>query len=177
MVTIFSDFINEFPNIKIELTSYANYQLYHALEQRMIDIVLGLSFPKYPDYQKILIKKYPLIVLINKNNPLANQKTVSQEELPNILFNVRKLYYQDNYPEFEGNLLKIACNQGCAILHAFTKDNCYNDYLKAIPLTPLSEKSVYLIYDQDNYNPLISNFINYLKTTSILNHKNYFLSY
>ena len=150
MVTIFSDFINEFPNIKIELTSYANYQLYHALEQRMIDIVLGLSFPKYPDYQKILIKKYPLIVLINKNNPLANQKTVSQEELPNILFDVRKLYY---------------------------KDNCYNDYLKAIPLTPLSEKSVYLIYDQDNYNPLISNFINYLKTTSILNHKNYFLSY
>ena len=90
---------------------------------------------------------------------------------------VRKLYYQDNYPEFEGNLLKIACNQGCAILHAFTKDNCYNDYLKDIPLTPLSEKSVYLIYDQDNYNPLISNFINYLKTTSILNHKNYFLSY
>ena len=73
MVTIFSDFINEFPNIKIELTSYANYQLYHALEQRMIDIVLGLSFPKYPDYQKILIKKYPLIVLINKNNPLAKR--------------------------------------------------------------------------------------------------------
>ena len=62
MVTIFSDFINEFPNIKIELTSYANYQLYHALEQRMIDIALGLSFPKYPDYQKILIKKYSLML-------------------------------------------------------------------------------------------------------------------
>ena len=94
MVTIFSDFINEFPNIKIELTSYANYQLYHALEQRMIDIALGLSFPKYPDYQKILIKKYSLIVLINKNNPLANQKTVSQEELPNILFDASKFAFR-----------------------------------------------------------------------------------
>lgn len=107
-----------------KVSSYANYQLYQELDKRKIDIAFGLSPKSF-----VIIKKYPLIVLINKNNPLANLNIISQEELTNILFDVRKLYLHDNYPEFEGNLLKISCNQGCAILHAFTKDNCYNNYL------------------------------------------------
>lgn len=168
LVDIFSRFSNMYPLVDIKVSSYANYQLYQELDKGKIDIAFGLSSQEFYNYKKILIKKYPLIVLINKNNPLANLNTISQEELTNVLFDVRKLYLHDDYPEFEGNLLKISCNQGCAILHAFTKDNCYNDYLKAVPLKPRSEKSIYLIYDDKINNPIVNNFISFISTNKAL---------
>lgn len=168
LVNIFSKFTTMYPLVDIKVSSYANYQLYQELEKGKIDLAFGLSSQEFCNYKKIFIKKYPLIVLINKNNPLANLNTISQEELTNILFDVRKLYLHDDYPEFEGNLLKISCNQGCAILHAFTKDNCYNDYLKAVPLKPRSEKSIYLIYDDKTNNPIVNNFISFISTNKSL---------
>lgn len=157
LVNIFNNFQKKYPHVTIRVDSFSSIELYQQLEHSKIDIALGVALDKYQNYQKLLISKYPLVVLISKNNPLANKQYLHQDELSNILFDVRKM--SDKAPEFEGNLLKIACNQGCAILHAFVKDNCYNEYIKAIPLKPIVEEGIYLIYDPKNQNPIINNFI------------------
>lgn len=139
--------------------------MYQQLTNSNLDVILGIDNHQN-NYQKLLIKKYPLVVLLSKDNPLSSKKTIKLEELNNILFDVRKLDNQNKFPEFEGNLLKIACNQGCAILHSFVKDNCYNEYLKTILLEPIIEEEIKLIYDQNNQNPIISNLITIIKNVS-----------
>lgn len=162
LVTIFK---KHYPLVNLELYSYSNLELYQQLTNSNLDVILGIDNHQN-NYQKLLIKKYPLVVLLSKDNPLSSKKTIKLEELNNILFDVRKLDNQNKFPEFEGNLLKIACNQGCAILHSFVKDNCYNEYLKTILLEPIIEEEIKLIYDQNNQNPIISNLIIIIKNVS-----------
>lgn len=162
LVTIFK---KHYPLVNLELYSYSNLELYQQLTNSNLDVILGIDNHQN-NYQKLLIKKYPLVVLLSKDNPLSSKKTIKLEELNNILFDVRKLDNQNKFPEFEGNLLKIACNQGCAILHSFVKDNCYNEYLKTILLEPIIEEEIKLIYDQNNQNPIISNLITIIKNVS-----------
>ena len=162
LVKIISKLNKKYPLLTIELNSYSNHELYQQLESATIDLALTMSNHD-PRYQQILINKYPLVVLVNKKSELAKKDKLHQSELNNILFDVRKIDNQNKFPEFEGNLLKIACNQGCAILHAFVKDNCYNQYIKAIPLEPVIEEGIYLVYDKNNHNPIIPNLINIIK--------------
>lgn len=168
LVKIISKLNKKYPLLTIELNSYSNHELYQQLESATIDLALTMS-DHDSRYQQILINKYPLVVLVNKKSELAQKSKINQNELTNVLFDVRKINNQNKFPEFEGNLLKIACNQGCAVLHAFVKDNCYNQYIKAIPLEPAVEEGIYLVYDKNNHNPAIENFIyNFLLT--ILQH-------
>lgn len=163
LVKIISKLNKKYPLLTIELNSYSNHELYQQLESATIDLTLTMSNHD-PRYQQILINKYPLVVLVNKKSELAKKNKLHQSELNNILFDVRKIDNQNKFPEFEGNLLKIACNQGCAILHAFVKDNCYNQYIKAIPLEPVIEEGIYLVYDKNNHNPAINSFIFLIRT-------------
>lgn len=163
LVKIISKLNKKYPLLTIELNSYSNHELYQQLESATIDLALTMSNHD-PRYQQILINKYPLVVLVNKKSELAKKNKLHQSELNNILFDVRKIDNQNKFPEFEGNLLKIACNQGCAILHAFVKDNCYNQYIKAIPLEPVIEEGIYLVYDKNNHNPAINSFIFLIRT-------------
>lgn len=163
LVKIISKLNKKYPLLTIELNSYSNHELYQQLESATIDLALTMSNHD-PRYQQILINKYPLVVLVNKKSELAKKDKLHQSELNNILFDVRKIDNQNKFPEFEGNLLKIACNQGCAILHAFVKDNCYNQYIKAIPLEPVIEEGIYLVYDKNNHNPAINSFIFLIRT-------------
>lgn len=165
LVNLVTSFKKHYPLVNLELYSYSNLELYQQLTNSNLDVILGIDNHKN-NYQKLLIKKYPLVVLLSKDNPLSSKKTIKLEELNNILFDVRKLDNQNKFPEFEGNLLKIACNQGCAILHSFVKDNCYNEYLKTILLEPIIEEEIKLIYDQNNQNPIISNLITIIKNVS-----------
>lgn len=158
LVKIITKLNKKYPHLSIDLNSYSNLELYHQLETANIDIALTMSNHD-SRYQQILINKYPLVVLVNKKSELAQKSKINQNELTNVLFDVRKINNQNKFPEFEGNLLKIACNQGCAVLHAFVKDNCYNQYIKAIPLEPVVEEGIYLVYDKNNHNPAIENFI------------------
>lgn len=163
LVKIISKLNKKYPLLTIELNSYSNHELYQQLESATIDLALTMSNHD-PRYQQILINKYPLVVLVNKKSELAKKNKLHQSDLNNILFDVRKIDNQNKFPEFEGNLLKIACNQGCAILHAFVKDNCYNQYIKAIPLEPVIEEGIYLVYDKNNHNPAINSFIFLIRT-------------
>lgn len=163
LVKIITKLNKKYPHLSIDLNSYSNLELYHQLETATIDLALTMSNHD-PRYQQILINKYPLVVLVNKKSELAKKNKLHQSELNNILFDVRKIDNQNKFPEFEGNLLKIACNQGCAILHAFVKDNCYNQYIKAIPLEPVIEEGIYLVYDKNNHNPAINSFIFLIRT-------------
>ncbi|WP_294581751.1 LysR family transcriptional regulator [uncultured Thomasclavelia sp.] len=165
LVNLVTSFKKHYPLVNLELYSYSNLELYQQLTNSNLDVILGIDNHQN-NYQKLLIKKYPLVVLLSKDNPLSSKKTIKLEELNNILFDVRKLDNQNKFPEFEGNLLKIACNQGCAILHSFVKDNCYNEYLKTILLEPIIEEEIKLIYDQNNQNPIISNLITIIKNVS-----------
>lgn len=166
LVKIISKLNKKYPLLTIELNSYSNHELYQQLENATIDLALTMSNHD-PRYQQILINKYPLVVLVNKKSELAKKNKLHQSELNNILFDVRKIDNQNKFSEFEGNLLKIACNQGCAILHAFVKDNCYNQYIKAIPLEPVIEEGIYLVYDKNNHNPAINNFVSLIKNKSL----------
>lgn len=166
LVKIISKLNKKYPLLTIELNSYSNHELYQQLESATIDLALTMSNHD-PRYQQILINKYPLVVLVNKKSELAKKNKLHQSELNNILFDVRKIDNQNKFSEFEGNLLKIACNQGCAILHAFVKDNCYNQYIKAIPLEPVIEEGIYLVYDKNNHNPAINNFVSLIKNKSL----------
>lgn len=163
LVKIISKLNKKYPLLTIELNSYSNHELYQQLESATIDLALTMSNHD-PRYQQILINKYPLVVLVNKKSELAKKNKLHQSELNNILFDVRKIDNQNKFSEFEGTLLKIACNQGCAILHAFVKDNCYNQYIKAIPLEPVIEEGIYLVYDKNNHNPAINSFIFLIRT-------------
>lgn len=165
LVNLVTSFKKHYPLVNLELYSYSNLELYQQLTNSNLDVILGIDNHQN-NYQKLLIKKYPLVVLLSKDNPLSSKKTIKLEELNNILFDVGKLDNQNKFPEFEGNLLKIACNQGCAILHSFVKDNCYNEYLKTILLEPIIEEEIKLIYDQNNQNPIISNLITIIKNVS-----------
>ena len=97
LVNLVTSFKKHYPLVNLELYSYSNLELYQQLTNSNLDVILGIDNHQN-NYQKLLIKKYPLVVLLSKDNPLSSKKTIKLEELNNILFDLRKLDNQNKFP-------------------------------------------------------------------------------
>ena len=153
---------NVFPNITCDIYSFPNDVLYQQLEDGNLDCIIAIT-PKNPErYSSYFMKHYPLVVLMNKADPLANQSIVNENQIHYPLFDMR---YQTSYSndELEGTLLHIACFGGYAITYQYLEQNAYFTNIKAIPLDSKDCIEIGLVYKKDNYPMVVEKFIKALK--------------
>ncbi|NBH83773.1 LysR family transcriptional regulator [bacterium C-53] len=148
LISYLSLFRSKYPEIEVNPYGYSNLALHQHIQNGTLDVGFGISMNNSRFHYRSL-KSYPLVLLTSKSGPLAGINEISEQELENVLFDVRN--YPTNSPlEFEGMLIKIACGYGNAIVHQFAKKNRFQDYLVSIPLIPCQMKTISLIYD-DHY--------------------------
>ncbi len=148
LLTYLSRFRAQHPDVEVNLYGYSNQTLHQHIQNGSLDIGFGFSTDNSHFHYQYL-KSYPLIALTAKESPLAQKNCISQKELDNVIFDIRK--FDENYSiDFEGLLAKIACGYGTAIVHQFAEVNRFHEYVASVPFIPLQKKAVFLIYD-DHY--------------------------
>ncbi len=154
LVQTFDAFLRDHPGIAFEPRSASNHELFLMSEQGRIDAFVCMETRKNSALEHYRLRSYPLVVLLPKSSPLAQRDVVHDQDLDRVLFDARDLPQGDEYyPEFEGNLLRIACGLGCAVLHSFTGNNCYGDYVVSRPLAPRVETSICLFFSSRTKSP------------------------
>jgi DNA-binding transcriptional LysR family regulator len=154
LVQTFAPFLRANPGISFEPRSASSHELLLMAEQGRIDAFVCMETHENSTLEHYRLRSYPLVVLLPKSSPLAQKDVVGDQDLENVLFDVRDLPYGDERsPEFEGNLLRIACGMGCAVLHSFTGNNCYDEYVVSRPLRPRVETSICLFFSSDLRSP------------------------
>lgn len=148
LISYLTAFKTRYPEMEVNLFGYSNRVLQQYIQNAFLDI--GFGFPvKNSSFHCRILKSYPLVVITSQKSVLASKSEISEWELENILFDVRN-YSEDDAPDFEGLLAKIACGYGNAVVHQFAEWNRFRNYLVSIPLMPLQEREICLIYD-DHY--------------------------
>lgn len=148
LIPLLSRFHAQYPEIEVNLYGYSNQSLHQRIQNGSLDIGFGF-FMNNSLFHYRFLKSYPLVVLTAKEGPLAGKKEISEQNLKNVIYDVRN-YPQNRSVDLEGLLIKIACGYGNAVVHQFAEGNRFQEYLTSIPLTPFQEKDVCLIYD-DHY--------------------------
>jgi len=158
---IIGEFNSRFPNVEIQLFESGSKQIEHKLEGGELDIGIMVPDPiKNHLYDSIDFVRSPLLVVVNKNNSLANKKIIKFEELKNekfVLFQEDFRLY-DNIIErcklnnFEPYIIckssqrefiveMVASDVGIAFLPEVT---CMETKKKDIVFIPLEEPRIYL---------------------------------
>lgn len=154
LVHTFGAFLKAHPAISFEPRSASNHELFLMAEQGQIDAFVCMETRENAALEHYRLRSYPLVVLLPRSSPLARKGSVGDKDLKDVLFDVRDLPQGDEYyPEFEGNLLRIACGMGCAVLHSFAGNNCYGDYVASRPLEPREETSICLFFSSRAKSP------------------------
>lgn len=158
LVSCISLFQKQYPDITLELYSGSNTELYQQLSEGSLDSIFAITPQDSDRYRSILVERYPLVVLMNRHDPLAEKGPIPVERLDYILYDAR-----DRHPEsqrdLESALLKIACFRGYAIVYGHTRNESYAPYLSASVLLPESEQSISLVYNRRNHHAVIEHFV------------------
>lgn len=146
LLSCLTSFKTRYPEIEVNLFGYSNQVILQHIQNASLDIGFGFPVSNSCLHCRVL-KSYPLVLITSQKSELALKSEIFEWELQNILFDVRNCS-EDDPPDFEGLLAKIACGYGNAVVHQFAEWNRFRNYLAAIPLMPLQEKEICLIYDE-----------------------------
>jgi len=136
------------PEIEVELYGLANKNLHRQIQNGSVDIGFGFTMNN-SHFHYFPLKSYPLVALISRESPLAERSHISPQELKDVIIDARN--HPENFStDFEGLLAKIACGYGTAIVPQFAEANRFREYVASVPLKPIYEETIYLIYD-DHY--------------------------
>lgn len=84
---IIGAFNSQYPNVEIQLFEGGSKMIEYMLENGKLDIGIMVYNPiKLDIYDSFKFVKSPLLVVVNKNNPLANKEVVKFDELRNEKF-------------------------------------------------------------------------------------------
>lgn len=155
LVKSVSFFKREYPHVRLNFSTGGNRELYQRLDKGELDCVVALTPPAEEEYASVLIREYPLAVCVNKSDPLAGRTALREQELPAVLFDMRR---QDG-PGLQAALFYIACYRGCAVVYDFLEREPYRDYIAWVPLASAQTVSVSLVYSQKNRHPVIEKFV------------------
>lgn len=158
---IIGEFNSKYPNVEIQLFENGSKQIENRLEAGKLDIGIMVSDPLKCDiYDTIEFVRSPLLVVVNTNNVLSNNKMIKFDELRNekfVLFQEDFRLY-DNIIErckinnFEPYIIckssqrefiaeMVSSGVGVAFLPEVT---CLEINKKNIVFIPLEEPSIYL---------------------------------
>lgn len=174
------------PNISMFLKRNDPTPLFENLEKNNHDIIFNFDFSSenYPNLEKKMIEKVPLITVLYQGHPLAYKSSLSREELRQEAFIVNKINYLkndgtekilDRYVELgfipnivyessdiETMLIMISAGMGISILPEYATSMLKNNLnLVYIPLRDENEYiEIYAFWKKDNSNPALQKFLN-----------------
>ena len=165
-VSIVHEFYKEHPQYHMSFDSGISYILREKLLNEQVDMILTHRYFDSPDYENLIICKVPIMVFVRKDSPYAKKQYLEKSELLNldIMYDTQGLYCEhgESIP-LDHLLLLILEGKGTALLPEFAIHYTqFQDYLVGIPVKDMEEK-IYAIYQKKNSNPLIQEFIKYLK--------------
>ena len=165
MRNLVTGFHERYPDIRMELGGHIRKDLEDLLDSGELDVILNIDASDTPDFRKVFLKKFPLVAVVHRDHPLALEERICADDLKNLIYDIRQ--EKDGRPNFEmeGALLQVSCNLGEAIVNEFVIQQNIRPYVAVIPLKPDRGRDMYMMCHRNKYNPLISCFEDFLKTT------------
>ncbi len=165
MRNLVTGFHERYPDIRLELGGHIRKDLEDLLDSGELDVILNIDASDTPDFRKVFLEKFPLVAVVHRDHPLALEERICADDLKNLIYDIRQ--EKDGRPNFEmeGALLQVSCNLGEAIVNEFVIQQNIRPYVAVIPLKPDRGRDMYMMCHRNKYNPLISCFEDFLKTT------------
>ncbi len=180
-----SEFSQKYPTVKVEISSGSHEQLYEAMEDNTIDLVLNDQRRAFSSaYNNLVLCESKMYIEISSANPLSKLKEVDINELKNIPCilvtnaqskNEEREYYEkivglkcdyvfsENYQDAR---LKIATGQGFMPIDIIGKQVHFDTAVGRIPLIRNNEqitKNYCAFWKKDNSGYYIEEFADILK--------------
>lgn len=185
ITSVITDFFNINANLLMSIKVADNYDAYYGLESGELDFAIVKIRPeeKSSKYEYVFLSEEKLCVLVNKDNRLANKKTIKAEELSELpllmadssssIYNdVRKVYKElganfnvifETTNDIELLNEMIANNYGVTIATESSAISTQNSKIKAIVIESPIKFSTYIVYPKDKqYNGIYKKFIEYV---------------
>lgn len=185
ITSVITDFFNINANLLMSIKVVDNYDAYYGLESGELDFAIVKIRPeeKSSKYEYVFLSEEKLCLLVNKNNRLANKKTIKAEELSELpllmadssssIYNdVRKVYKElgasfnvifETTNDIELLNEMIANNYGVTIATESSAISTQNSKIKAIVIESPIKFSTYIVYPKDKqYNGIYKKFIEYV---------------
>ncbi|MBU7540395.1 LysR family transcriptional regulator [Levilactobacillus brevis] len=175
---IMARFAKRYPNVKLKFSEAGVDKLEHALDQKNVDIVFTRIFTTtFPNYDVLTNEQDQFVVLVPKQNPLAQQPAISLEMLQSqsILllrdtisktnplfkpFQAMKLHPHMTYDGQRVELLLEMLNQGTgvSVVMARSFDLAGFDNIQVVPLVPKVTSQLAFMKRRDNPSALVELF-------------------
>lgn len=185
ITSVITDFFNINANLLMSIKVADNYDAYYGLESGVLDFAIVKIRPeeKSSKYEYVFLSEEKLCLLVNKDNRLANKKTIKAEELSELpllmadssssIYNdVRKVYKElgasfnvifETTNDIELLNEMIANNYGVTIATESSAISTQNSKIKAIVIESPIKFSTYIVYPKDKqYNGIYKKFIEYV---------------
>lgn len=185
ITSVITDFFNINANLLMSIKVVDNYDAYYGLESGELDFAIVKIRPeeKSSKYEYVFLSEEKLCLLVNKDNRLANKKTIKAEELSELpllmadssssIYNdVRKVYKElganfnvifETTNDIELLNEMIANNYGVTIATESSAISTQNSKIKAIVIESPIKFSNYIVYPKDKqYNGIYKKFIEYV---------------
>ena len=185
ITSVITDFFNINANLLMSIKVADNYDAYYGLESGELDFAIVKIRPeeKSSKYEYVFLSEEKLCLLVNKDNRLANKKTIKAEELSELpllmadssssIYNdVRKVYKElganfnvifETTNDIELLNEMIANNYGVTIATESSAISTQNSKIKAIVIESPIKFSNYIVYPKDKqHNGIYKKFIEYV---------------
>lgn len=185
ITSVITDFFNINANLLMSIKVVDNYDAYYGLESGELDFAIVKIRPeeRSSKYEYVFLSEEKLCLLVNKDNRLANKKTIKAEELSELpllmadssssIYNdVRKVYKElganfnvifETTNDIELLNEMIANNYGVTIATESSAISTQNSKIKAIVIESPIKFSTYIVYPKDKqYNGIYKKFIEYV---------------
>lgn len=185
ITSVITDFFNINANLLMSIKVADNYDAYYGLESGELDFAIVKIRPeeKSSKYEYVFLSEEKLCLLVNKDNRLANKKTIKAEELSELpllmadssssIYNdVRKVYKElganfnvifETTNDIELLNEMIANNYGVTIATESSAISTQNSKIKAIVIESPIKFSNYIVYPKDKqYSGIYKKFIEYV---------------
>lgn len=180
-----SEFSQKYPTVKVEISSGSHEQLYEAMEDNTIDLVLNDQRRAFSSaYNNLVLCKSKMYIEISSANPLSKLKEVDINELKNIpcilVTNTQSKDEEREYYEkivglkcdyvfsenYQDARLKIATGQGFMPIDIIDEQVHFDTAVGRIPLIRNNEqitKNYCAFWKKDNSGYYIEEFADILK--------------
>lgn len=160
------EFLNQYPQITIEIVYSTNKEMDRMLEKGEIDAYFGLQLFYNADHFYIPVDSVLMSVICSKDDPISKKKYIREEEVYPLIYDVRNIL-QENLIPVENIIFQIACRHEYAIMHAFSENSFLQEEVKAVPLYPYHKDSLYFIYDKEAAAPYFLKLKDFLEKRRI----------
>ena len=153
-----ADFAEKYPDVKLQVTSGSRDELFDALRNGSLDLILNDRRRSYTDlFEEIVLAKTSCSVEISAHNPLAKLDCVEVDDLKNTVLilisapgqeTVETLYYREKVG-FSGEIttvptaadarVLVAANRGVLAVETLRNSGIESTVMKRIPLVRKGE--------------------------------------